>query len=585
MAYTPQRPGGWTDYPGTDPTPSDSWRPVAADLNGIEAGIGAAHVLAEAAQASADAIGVAAVQVATGAEPRPVAPFVVWVCPPGVTPANAAATDLIRTGPPGAATRITTTGATFAPLVELAPGSTATVSWVDSDGAPLGSGLTPTIAFGTAATRYVYLVASTPGDVLTLNLGFNSTDDAGRDSLAATYNHASQAVTGVAQLGYLTGLRRFMAASTALTGHLDLTGLTHLEHVECYNADVQQVTLTGCDSLIRLCMERNAVTYYDLNPVRATLRDLRSAEGHHGTALTFADLAGPMAALWHLCVRDQAVVNLPAQADLPVMEQCWVWGTAQTTSDAPISTVYQSFLAYSNGYDQASVDAILAGLEAHAPDGGYVDLTGSAVPSAAGQASATALEARGWTVTVGAAASPRHTIFATGATPAVTLHGDAGGVITLASSGYRLTTATDGWRVVGARLYVPAGGAATLPSTVTLALYSTAHATQLDLATVAPLRTVVAAVVDGWVSADFGTPYAPAVGATERVWVGYTFGDAHYITVDGAPPSTITASDGSPVKFADTAEAGFGRAVYRIGSGGINQSDNTYALDFVWDEG
>ena len=51
-----------------------------------------------------------------------------------------------------------------------------------------------------------------------------------------------------------TGLVRFAAANIAgLVGHLSLRGLS-LQFVECFQSRIQSVDLTGCASLIRLCL-------------------------------------------------------------------------------------------------------------------------------------------------------------------------------------------------------------------------------------------------------------------------------------------------------------------------------------------
>lgn len=293
----------------------------------------------------------------------------------------------------------TTSGGTFAPTIQLASGSTATVEWLDATGNLLASGLTPSITGETV----IHMRCSNYDDIATVNLGFNSNDDAGRYNIGASYNKAATDVTGVSGLSYLPNLVRFMAASTQLTGHVDFSGLAHLEYIECFVSRVQSVDLTGCTSLIRLCLEQTWCSSLDLNPVRHTLRDLRAAnQTHNGGSLTFVPLDGPMDVLYHYCIRDQTVLNIIPHAQLPVIEEHWAWNTGQTTSDAPTSPLLRSYASYGNAYDQTSVDLILTTLAGLITNGAWrsVDLSGGAEPSAAGWTAVTTLRNNGWNVVV-----------------------------------------------------------------------------------------------------------------------------------------------------------------------------------------
>lgn len=301
-------------------------------------------------------------------------------------------------------------GDMFRPRLELAVGSTAAVSWIDlATNRALGVGVDPTLAIagvdrvGLAVTRSG---RPAPGDVLTLNLGFDHRDDSGRVNLGPAYDHDPQPVVGLANLRVLTGMVNLCAGRTPLTGMLDVSGLPALRHVECFQAAVTGVRLAGCDSLERLCLERCRLSQLDLNPVRRSLKDLRAAvQQSPDNGLTFTTLDGPMESLYHYCVRDQAVHNTVPHRHLPVIEEYWVWNTRQVTSDAPTSPLMKSFLADKNAYDQASVDLILTSIQEHRPQGpGTVRLTGgsaagtTAAPSATGRAAATQLRAGGWQV-------------------------------------------------------------------------------------------------------------------------------------------------------------------------------------------
>lgn len=299
--------------------------------------------------------------------------------------------------------QFTTTGSTFAPALELAVGSTATVTWQGLDGTVLATGLTPTISFGSTGVRTVRLHCDSYPDITSVNLGFNSGDDPGKEGPGAAYNKIPEAVSGVSGLSRLTGMRQFMAANGNLTGALDLSGCAALRYVECFLAQVTSVVLTGCTSLIRLNVEGNHVSSLDLNPVRTTLKDLRAAiqfppASNH--TVTFATLDGPLPNMWHYCVRDQPVANIVPHSQLPVVEQYLVWNSGQTTCDSPISTVFHDCKAHNNPYDAASVNRILVALATlTTATGGTCYLQGSAAPTGAGITARSALLARGWDVT------------------------------------------------------------------------------------------------------------------------------------------------------------------------------------------
>jgi hypothetical protein len=343
--------------------------------------------------------------------------------------------------------RITTTGATFSPTVELAAGSTASVSWAVEGGATV-TGINPTISFGTAETRHVQMSVDDGGadaldEVITFNLGFNHLDDAGTYNMGAGHDKAAQEVALVQGISRLTGLRHFAAANTTLAGSLDFTGCSALKFIECFGADVQSVTLTGCTSLTRLCMENNNLTDLDLNPVAANLRDLRSAVQQGGT-LTLTTLTSPLAALYHLCIVEQDIIGHPTAAQLPVVQERWDRNTHQSGELTSASSAIRSILTSGNHYTTAdltnqfpagrggtldassndltsviltgcsglysidlhdndmaagAVDAILTMVDSWATSGGALNVAGNTEPSTSGAAHASSLTGRGWTVT------------------------------------------------------------------------------------------------------------------------------------------------------------------------------------------
>ena len=297
-------------------------------------------------------------------------------------------------------------GTFFAPKIELVEDSAADVVWIDlATGHALGNGLSPSL--GIDGVQHVGMRAEVEGapafdQITTLNLGFNHEDDYGPLSLPSAYNHDAQPVTGIGGLHQLTSLQRFCASRGPLAGVLDVSGLSLLEHVECYQSQLTGIDLTGCSSLVRLCVEDCQVTELDLNPVRKSLQDLRAAI-QRAAGLAFVPLEGAMESLYHYCVREQVVHGHIPHKHLPVVEEYWVWGTGQNVSDAPTSTLLRSYLARDNVLDQQSVDGILLAIhELVEAKPGRVDLSGgSATPTTAGVAAADALSAAGWRVTTG----------------------------------------------------------------------------------------------------------------------------------------------------------------------------------------
>lgn len=193
------------------------------------------------------------------------------------------------------------------------------------------------------------------------------------------------------------------------------------------------------------------------------------------------------------------------------------------------------------------------------------------------------------TVTTDAASgTPQHSIF--GATAyggrSTAVFTDGTPSIQLATSFYRTGGGTTGWRLRGARLWVPSG--ASLPSTVTLFVYTPGSATNPDLST-APAQTKVVAVAGSgvWIEGLFDTPIATSAGIP--IFVGYQFASTGtYISTSGSPGAgPVQATDGSTLWEASTTEGTFSRSVFRIGSGSTTTptTPNTYGIDAIWDEG
>lgn len=307
--------------------------------------------------------------------------------------------------PPGHGALLTTvSGTSFAPKIALKTDPTSDISWSSLNATVGGTDLAPTFSWSTSGPHKVTLLMDKPEDLVTINFGFDHEDDEGVYNIGATYDWSPQPVTGVVGLTAFPELKHFLAANTTLTGPLDFTGLSSLEFIECFEANVTALTLTGCTSLIRICLESNQISYLDLNPVKDCLYDLRAANMQGGT-LTFATLTGDglLDNLYHFCVRTQQVINEPKLNQMPVIDQWWVWSSGITSSGTPISTTLSSPQAHNNALDQASVNGILNWINANVADAfGTIRLEGgtNAAPSGAAITAAATIDARAnWTVT------------------------------------------------------------------------------------------------------------------------------------------------------------------------------------------
>jgi hypothetical protein len=341
--------------------------------------------------------------------------------------------------------RITANSATFSPLVELESGSHATVKWI-VEGGDTYNGVNPTIDFGSAGTRYVRMSVTNGElnaikDVVTFNIGFDHTQDAGKYNLGSGYNYTAQSVSNIQFVNNMTNLKRFLAATPKLAGALDFTGMSKLEFVECFGAEVTSVTLTGCTSLIRLCMEGNDLEALDLNPVAGNLYDLRMSGNR--SPITLAPLYSPMVHLYHYCAQSETVINHPTAIQLPVIKEQWDWNSGQTGTlivrSSAIKTLYsqgnnwtlvdltnqfpagREGTAYlqnnqissiiltgcngltrlelqNNSLNQTAVDGLLTEIESWDTSNGYLNIRDNSEPSSEGRAKINILVNRGWKV-------------------------------------------------------------------------------------------------------------------------------------------------------------------------------------------
>jgi hypothetical protein len=354
---------------------------------------------------------------------------------------------------------ITTTGSTFAPVVQC-PRPDVTVTWSCPAAGITTTGLAPTLSFGSSGTRIVYMTAADSSGASALNLitvfniGFSYLDDQGTYSLPSSYDLAAQSVSGLANVNSMTGLQLFLAAdNSGLTGPVTFDGMSRLTHIECYASSFTSATINGCTALQRCVIEQNKLTVFDPSPAAATLAELRLAF-QQGGALTLPASLPAFPNLYHWCLRDQTVTNMPdfSTGNFPALTQLWIYNTGQSgaltvRSQVPMDSVlahnnsYTSLdvanqfpytsgqltgqvamgncaltsvtitgcaLVYSwdfsvNSLPQAQVDSVLTTVNGFGTTDSLgvlnVSGTGNAVPSSTGSSAATSLRGRSWTVT------------------------------------------------------------------------------------------------------------------------------------------------------------------------------------------
>lgn len=184
-------------------------------------------------------------------------------------------------------------------------------------------------------------------------------------------------------------------------------------------------------------------------------------------------------------------------------------------------------------------------------------------------------------VTTGAASgTPQHSIWGSGAYQ-WTIAKDTGSPITVANSFYSYGTSPDvsAWRIVGAKVWIPAGATTTGPLAVSLwrgnntALETTPEQT-------ASISTLTAGQ---WNSVFFPSPAETSTG--EMFWIGYRYPNGDYFGIGSPQPGGfITATDGSHIVMSSSIDDG-GRSKYRYDGQGTAASDAAYGIDVIYDEG
>lgn len=178
--------------------------------------------------------------------------------------------------------------------------------------------------------------------------------------------------------------------------------------------------------------------------------------------------------------------------------------------------------------------------------------------------------------TVAVAGTPQHSIW--GAEPyPYTLTKETDQPITVANTFYSYGTSPDvsTWRVVGAKVWIPAGATTTGPLAVK------AWGAGVPITDPATATASIASLTAGqWNTVYFETPIE--TNAADTIKVGYRYPNGDYFGAPSPGPDFIGALDGSPIVLASDIED---RGLWAYDAGGFNITTSVYGIDVIYDEG
>jgi len=332
----------------------------------------------------------------------------------------------------------TSTLATFAPTLVVT--GTPTILWTFADGTTSASA-TPTKDYGTAASR-VNRLKVTPWSALTrVNIGFDG-GDGGSGSIEHVTN---QGVSAVGNMYLMAPYLRQWCSSYNSIPSLNFDSFVLLDTIECYNSSsLVNVSLHNTPLLARACFEGCSLTYIDFSesPSMADFRGASNPWNGWNWGATGLHLR-------HFCSHSCSNLNtqLPSDgAQFPVIEELWIsnndligklrvrspvfsslWGTGNHWTEADFTGCFptlsdsgsieldgneltsliitgciglDTLSASDNHLSAEMVTSVLQVLDAGGNTGGTVDLSGNAIPTAAGITAASNLTGKGWTVTI-----------------------------------------------------------------------------------------------------------------------------------------------------------------------------------------
>ena len=185
-------------------------------------------------------------------------------------------------------------------------------------------------------------------------------------------------------------------------------------------------------------------------------------------------------------------------------------------------------------------------------------------------------------VTTGApAASVEHSIWGTSAYPYTVGKFNDGSPITVANAFYSYGTSPNmsAWRVVGAKLWVPAG--VTVSSSVEVGAWFGFATALTTMASADRTATMTGLTAGQWNTVYFSTPIETNSG--DVVWIGYRFANSDYLHSLPGNPNPIAALDGSHIVLSEDSP----RGRYKMDSGTSQNANNGpgYGIDVIYDEG
>lgn len=346
---------------------------------------------------------------------------------------------------------ITHTGATFAPTITVAAG--AHITWTFTDGTT-SSSATPNKSFGSAATRVTRLNVTPWSSLTRVNVGY----DAGDGGSASIETVAACSVTKVENMYLMAPYLRQWCSSHNNIPALNFDNFVLLDTIECYQSTgMVNVSLHNTPLLARACFEGCSLTYIDFSE-SPSLADFRGA----GNLWNGWNWGATGLHLWHYCSHSCPNINaqLPSDgAQFPIIQELWISNNDLTGKLRVKSPVFSSLSGAGNHWTEADftgcfptlsaggsidldgneltsliitgcigldtlsasdnnlsaemVTSVLQVLDAGGNTGGTVDLSGNAIPTAAGITAARNLEGKGWTVTIDEAAATLTSIVVT----------------------------------------------------------------------------------------------------------------------------------------------------------------------------
>lgn len=185
-----------------------------------------------------------------------------------------------------------------------------------------------------------------------------------------------------------------------------------------------------------------------------------------------------------------------------------------------------------------------------------------------------------------ASGTPRHSIWASNPYPyTITKYAEPSGPITVANAFYSYGTSPDvsAWRVIGARIWVPAG--ANLPAAATVSAW-------FGVETMVSAVPATSTTITNWVSGAWNEVIFPGpieTNSGDVVWIGYKVGTSgEYFAVPHTEigQGFITASDGSHIVLSDDNGSSQRRSQFQIdGTAATHTNPSGYCIDVIYDEG